>query len=187
MGVANLETETSFLNNFRPESEIARAYDLVEREFGGAGVWDIILNAPESLTQADMDSIRELQLKLKAIEINGTRLSKVLSIADVEDALADLPLLSFASPEVRLAGMRLVMPVISNALLTPPKPGSDRKLRIMLRSDEQLSADRKNMLIALVRNVVNHHYLSDSDADMSATSHYRLLRFDRVMDSPTCR
>ncbi len=178
VGVSKLETETSFLNNFRPESEIARAYDLVEREFGGAGVWDVVLDAPETLTQADMDSVRDLEAKLKAIEVDGSRLSKVLSIADVEEVLAELPLLGFASPDVRMAGMRLAMPVISDALLTPANSGSARRLRIMLRSDEQLSAETKNQLIARVREVVDDHALSNQKSDTSSprvTGYYVLI------------
>ncbi len=177
-GVSKLETETSFLNNFRPESEIARAYDLVEREFGGAGVWDVILDAPETLSQADMDSVRELETKLKAIEIDGARLSKVLSIADVDAVLADLPLLSIASPDVRLAGMRLAMPVISDALLTPANSGSARRLRIMLRSNEQLPAETKNQLIERVRDIVGRHVLATNPSGASTprvTGYYVLI------------
>jgi hypothetical protein len=66
-------------------------------------VWDVVLDAPSTIVQADMDSVRDLESKLKEIDVDGARLRKVLSIADVEDALADLPLLSLASPEARLA------------------------------------------------------------------------------------
>ncbi len=167
--VSKLETETSFLNNFRESSEIAHAYDLVEREFGGAGVWDVVLPAPASISQADFDEIRQLQDKLRAIEVDGIRLTKVLSIADVEGAIAQLPLLGFAPVEARLTGMRLAMPVLSDALLTPAGT-APRQLRIMLRSNEQLPAETKSRLIEQVRSVVDEHFESlDAGATQDAS------------------
>ena len=47
-GIGRAETEASFLNNFRPESDVVRAYAEVETRFGGAGVWDVLLDAPKS-------------------------------------------------------------------------------------------------------------------------------------------
>ena len=50
IGIPQLESERSFLNNFKKDSVIARSYQVVEEEFGGAGVWDVILDAPLDLT-----------------------------------------------------------------------------------------------------------------------------------------
>lgn len=180
LGVSRLETETSFLNNFRPESEIAQAYDLVEREFGGAGVWDVVINAPDSISKQNLDDVRALQGELQSIDVDGVRLTKVLSIADVELALSQLPLLSFAPVDARLAGMRLAMPVISDALLTPANTISPRRLRIMLRSNEQLPAEIKNRLIERVQSVVRDHVplvVQESNSKTTAivTGYYVLI------------
>lgn len=177
-GVSQLETETSFLNNFRPQSDISQAYELVEQELGGAGVWDVMLSVPEPLSQEDLTRVLELEDRLREIEVDGARLTKVLSIADVEAILAELPLLSIATPEVRLAGMQIAMPVISDALLTPASDTSPRYLRIMLRSVEQLPAETKNQLIGEVRSLVAHHVQSSDAtpaADARVTGYYVLL------------
>ena len=50
LGIGRAKTETSFLNNFRPGSPVVRAYEEVESHFGGAGVWDVSLDAPMELT-----------------------------------------------------------------------------------------------------------------------------------------
>ena len=154
---AGMVTETSFLNNFRPASRIVTAYERVEREFGGAGVWDIVLAAPRNPSEEYLNRIRELQEELRAIDVGGATLTKVLSLADAEAIVADMPLLSLASPGMRLTGMRVAMPVFSDALLTADVGESPRRLRIMLRSYEHLPAEQKLELIDEVRRVVAKH------------------------------
>ncbi len=152
---SGMVTETSFLNNFRPESSMVTAYARVEREFGGAGVWDVVLDAPRDLSAEYLDHVRALEEDLRAIDAGGARLTKVLSLADAEAIAADIPLLALVSPGVRLSGMRAAMPVFSDALLTPVAEGeSARRMRIMLRSAEQLPAEQKGALISEVRSVV---------------------------------
>jgi predicted RND superfamily exporter protein len=45
LGSRRLERETAFTENFREGIPILRAYDFVEDEFGGAGVWDLMIPA----------------------------------------------------------------------------------------------------------------------------------------------
>ncbi len=177
VAVSDLQTETSFLNNFRPHSEIALAYDLVEREFGGAGVWDVVIPAKETITSEDLASVLQLQQRLREIEVDGVRLSKVLSIADVEAVLAEVPLLSLANTEIRLAGMRVAMPTVSDALLTPQTSASPRRLRIMLRSPEQLPAETKGRLISRVSEELDQFMAEQPTTGSSAsvTGYYVLI------------
>ncbi|MFG0263581.1 MAG: MMPL family transporter, partial [Rhodopirellula sp. JB055] len=62
------------------------------------------------------------------------------------------PLLSIVTPEVRLTGMRTAIPTFADALLTfdPPAEGTQRELRIMLRSEESLPGEVKRKLIEQV-------------------------------------
>jgi hypothetical protein len=177
-GVTLLETETSFLNNFRPDSEISRAYGLVERHMGGAGVWDIVLNVPVNITASDLERVRSLEDDLRKIRIDEISLTQVLSIADVEQVLNTVPLLSLLDTNARLNGIRLAMPSISDALLTPTGSALPRRLRIMLRSAEQLSADAKTRLIEDVRATVQKH-VSQPDANLDrsvyVTGYYVLI------------
>ena len=161
MGVNRLRIETSFLENFRDGSDIAASYDRVEEALKGAGVWDVILDAPGELTDGYMAKVRELEKRLREIEIDGEKLTKVLSMADADRIATAIPLLRIASPSVRLNGMRGAVPAFSDALLVPDDQPA-RKLRIMLRSREHLPAETKMALIAEVERVVKEETSSQS-------------------------
>ena len=152
-GLGQLKIETSFLRNFRDDSRIAQEYRIVEAALSGAGVWDVILDAPETLTDNYLRDVREIEKRLREIDINGEQLTKVLSMADADRITAVIPLMRIVSPSVRLAGMRTAIPAFSDALLTPDA-AAGRKLRIMLRSREHLDAETKMALIAKVEAVV---------------------------------
>ena len=160
-GTARTRSETSFLNNFRPDSSIVRAYDKVEAQFGGAGVWDVILRAPDSFTSDYLSHVRELESELRQIEVDGTRLSKVISMADAELIVGQAPLMKLAPVSIRLSGMQMTMPYFVNAMLTADKQ-SPTLLRIMLRSNEQLPAETKTALIQEVDRVVRQFTASEA-------------------------
>jgi len=153
--VTQLRTETSFLSNFRETSNIVQAYARVEQQLGGAGVWDVVLPAPETISPDYVSRVQSLETKLRELEVVDSstgeihRLTKVLSLADADGVAAQSPLLSIVTPEVRLAGMRTAIPTFADALLTfdPPKEGETRELRIMLRSEESLPGEVKRELI----------------------------------------
>ncbi|XZE54358.1 efflux RND transporter permease subunit [Planctomycetaceae bacterium SH139] len=71
LGLNRLRTETNFIRNFRASSELAQAYAMVETEFGGAGVWDIVLPAPQRLTTEYLSSVRFLEAKLRQIRVTA--------------------------------------------------------------------------------------------------------------------
>ncbi|MGI9471864.1 MAG: efflux RND transporter permease subunit [Rubripirellula sp.] len=156
IGVGRAETETSFLNNFRSSSDVVAAYRQVETDFGGAGVWDVILDAPAELNDDYLNRVRRLEQELRAIEVNGERLTKVLSLADAEQIASQSPLSGVFSSSSRLSAMYLAMPEFFRALLTDSKDGR-RKLRIMMRSREQLDAETKTQLIESVEETVREH------------------------------
>lgn len=165
--VMGLETNSSFLANFRPSSPIVRSYKRVEDRLGGAGVWDVTLPAPTRITPAYLQRVRNLEEKLRDIEIerddagagrgDRVRLRNVLSLADADAVAEQVTMLSFVPPEVRLAGMRAAIPTFAEALLTFPATNAaeqPRRLRIMLRSDESLSGPEKTALMAAVTRTV---------------------------------
>lgn len=162
-----LETNSSFLANFRPHSPIVRAYERVEERLGGAGVWDVTLPAPRRITDQYLQHVRDLEDELRAIEVptNGVgthregivQLRSVLSLADADAVAAQVTMLSLVSPEVRLAGMRAAIPAFTEALLSFPGAAEaerPRRMRIMLRSDESLSGREKSALMAAVERTV---------------------------------
>jgi predicted RND superfamily exporter protein len=158
MGVWRTETETSFLRNFRADSPIVVDYDRVEKTFGGAGVWDVVVDAPPEISKSYLADVMRLEADLRAIQVEDTSLSKVISVADASAIAGKATGLKYLPPPVRLRGMRLIMPLFVNALLTPPTDEKQpRQLRIMLRSREHSSALQKTRLIQQVQSVVAKH------------------------------
>ena len=161
VGLGKTETETSFLNNFHADSEVVSAYRQVETHLGGAGVWDVILDAPNELTASYLQQVRELEDDLRKISIHGEKLTKVLSLADADQVASRSVVTAILPSSSRLSAMSVVMPVFFDALLTG-SPDDNRKLRIMLRSREQLDAQTKTAMIAAVEQVVQTHLASDA-------------------------
>ncbi len=162
-GLTRLRGETNFLRNFRENSTITQAYRLVESDFGGAGVWDILLPVPAGVIREDyLQSVSRLEsqlLMLRNPRAPEARILKTLSLADANAAAlrSGNPLVQLASPEARLAEMRNVIPTFSRALLMPADGDQRRFLRIMLRSPEDLSTAAKAQLIDQVRDQVQQH------------------------------
>lgn len=162
-GLSQMQVESNFLRNFRQESSLAKAYQLVEGEFGGAGVWDVLVPAPQGALSADyLAAVRELETRLRDIEVEGApkaRILKTLSMADADLAATQSsnPLVKLAPPSIRLGRMRQVIPTFADALLMPRDAEGPRLLRIMLRSPEDLPAEAKGELIAQVQATVTEH------------------------------
>lgn len=175
VGMGRAETETSFLNNFDSESSVVSAYQEVETEFGGAGVWDIILDSPAELNNSYLEQVRLLEQDLRAINIDGERLTKVLSLADADQVASRSTFSALLSPSSRLSAMSVVMPVFYDALLSQPE-GNQRKLRIMLRSREQLDANTKTQLIKVVERVVRQHVDSQAWREVTNASNISSTR-----------
>ncbi len=110
IGVRWLKVETDFTRNFRASSDIVRSYGFVEDNLGGAGVWDVIVPAPEVIDEAYLARLRRLAERLRR-ELGEHRpqsagvgesaspagaprtgLTKVLSLADILDTARQLPL-----------------------------------------------------------------------------------------------
>lgn len=166
-GSLRMKVETDFTKNFRQSSQLVKGYRIVESQLGGAGVWDIMLPAPQTITDSYLTSVRELEDQLRGLttsaEADSLKLTKVLSMADAEQAARSGPLLAALPLAARLEGMRHAMPVFSQALLTnSSKEEPTRWLRIMLRSREQSSAQAKSELVTLVNQTVTRFTQADN-------------------------
>ncbi|MEM9826934.1 MAG: MMPL family transporter, partial [Planctomycetota bacterium] len=170
-GLSHSDIEANFLKNFRPDSDIAKDYSVVERELGGAGIWDIVIPVPQEISRDDMRDIRVLQKELRAIRVSGdAKLAKVLSLADADAVASAVPLMRFVSPGVRLRFMQAEIPNFYAALLGPEDDASGsgantRPFRIMLRASETLSNIQKRELIDAVVAKVEDFRLSSSQAN----------------------
>jgi predicted RND superfamily exporter protein len=199
IGSSRLEVETDFIKSFREDSRLVKAYRTVEQNLGGAGVWDIVVPAPATLTQPYLNDLEKLQTKLRAIEVELAaeesvsntapkfvlRLSKVISVADAIKAASGDRWLGLLPASAKLEGMKQTMPEFMAAMLTEPDAKSGlRQLRIMLRSPESTNAAAKTKLIEAVRAEVQDfasssqwlkHFGDEKPADPYITGYYLLL------------
>jgi predicted RND superfamily exporter protein len=91
LGCFRLEVETDFTKNFRQRSQIVQAYELVETNLRGAGVWDIVVPAPKELDHEFLQKLRELHARLSNDWIAGPGITKSLSLAQMVDAVPNEP------------------------------------------------------------------------------------------------
>ncbi len=180
-GLLQLEVETDFTKNFRRGSQIVISYAYIEQNLGGAGVWDILLPAPNRLDREYVAQVRKLEQKLRTITIRDDAgrdvigLTKVLSLVDGIDAATTNPLLARIPPELKARGMEVTMPHFMAALRTRLDEGQNY-LRIMLRAREQQSAAEKSQLIDQVRQVTRDYFPGDAgEPAAEVTGFYVLL------------
>ncbi|OYP28325.1 efflux RND transporter permease subunit [Rhodopirellula sp. MGV] len=146
--VIDAETETSFLSNFRDDSAIVIDYGRVEDNLGGAGVWDLVLEVQDPITQQQLANVRKLEQKLLD-ELGSHGLAKAISLADATEVVGRSAAGKWLPAAMRIEAMRTRLPSFIRALISNPLSDSPgyRKLRIMLRSPEGLPADQKRHLM----------------------------------------
>ncbi|TWU28117.1 efflux RND transporter permease subunit [Bythopirellula polymerisocia] len=171
IGATKLLQETDFTKNFRQQSELVQSYEFVDQEFGGAGVWDILIPAPRQLDKKYLTKILDFEARLRK-EAPG--LTQVLSLADALDAgSGGIRKLNFGADMAIRAGAGLLrgrMPEFMGAIYNPQAPQDQCYLRIMLRAPERLGARQKAELIAQVRKVTAEEF-----PQAQATGFYVLL------------
>jgi predicted RND superfamily exporter protein len=189
-GSYQLSVETDFTKNFRPESELVRSYDLIESRLGGAGVWDILLPAPQTLDKAYIDRVLALEQRLRAITLPGRlsdetsppqALTKVISLADTVRAAEADPRLALMPPELRAQGMAAAMPDFTRALRRTDAEGQSW-LRIMLRSRERLPAEWKQQVLHEVQAAVHDAFPGQGQEPPGEVTGYHVL-MTKLVDS----
>ena len=171
-GMRWLEVETDFTRNFRRSSPVVESYDMVESRLGGAGVWDVLVPAGRSIDAEVLGGLSRMQRRLRdEVSVPGPDgtavpgLTKVMSVADVLDAVSPIPLERLQ--DSRLGGwlvggaidlLRSQVPQLGRTLIgTDPDDGSTW-LRVMLRSRERQPATRKRAIIEQVRRIVAEEF-----------------------------
>jgi predicted RND superfamily exporter protein len=166
VGYLWLDVETDFTRNFRSTAPIVRSYGFVEENLGGAGVWDILIPAPEELTREYLDRVRELERRLRTqVTVTDEQgrsvpgLTKILSVVDAIDAVTNEELREVVPVEVLTGQMTELMPQVVSVLLSEdPRAPDQHYLRIMLRARERQPADQKTHLIAEVERICHEEF-----------------------------
>jgi predicted RND superfamily exporter protein len=170
-----LEVESDFTKNFRAGSPIVESYQFVESNLGGAGVWDVLVPAEESLSWEYLQAVLRFEERLRTeVVLAGPdgapqpALTKVVSLADaVQAANAASPLSLERMPpvlrkrlvNVAVTEMRNRMPAFYSALYAPESPGSQRRyLRVMLRASERQSSSEKRRIIEQVEKIAAEEF-----------------------------
>ncbi len=186
IGAFRLEIETDFTRNFRRGSPVVTAYEFVETRLGGAGVWDVVIPAPQQLDDEYLTRVRRLQEQLRALTTRDAAtgeqipvLTKVISLVDALDAVEADPLIArfTPQPELRAAALAGLMPAFVAALRsTDLDSHSETHLRIMLRSRERQPAAEKQRLIAEVTRLATAEFSpSSQSAGAEVTGFFVLL------------
>ena len=171
-GLTWLEVETDFTRNFRPDSPTVASYEMVESRLGGAGVWDVLVPLEGPVDGATLGRLRRFEDRLRtevtlpdAAGAPQPALTKVMSIADVIQAVSPVPLEQLEASALgnwaiaqAIAAMRLQLPELAGTLLgTDPADGSEW-LRVMLRARERQPAAAKRGVIAEVRRIAAEEF-----------------------------
>jgi uncharacterized protein len=171
IGSMRLEQETDFTRNFREDSQLVTGYQFVDREFGGAGVWDILVPARAMIDKKFVLEITEFERKLRE---TAPALTKAMSLADMLDAgSGGIKSVPFGADMALRAGLGLVrgrLPDFIGTIYNGEAEDGDRYLRIMLRAPEQLEAAAKARLIDQVSEITAEVY-----PEAHVTGYYVLL------------
>jgi uncharacterized protein len=182
-GATKLQHETDFTKNFRADSEINRAYSFVESEFGGAGVWDLMipvtkegarrLPQPPAIAGRHYVEILELQ---KSILEQAPELTKAISLGDTLAAgLGGETVLAATSGRMLGLPMNMMRAQPSMRLFVDTLYQDDPEdgrwwLHVLLRAPERLDADKKAEMIEQVQSTARERF-----PDAEATGYYVLL------------
>jgi hypothetical protein len=161
-GCFRIRVETDFTKNFRAGSKIVVAYDYLEANMGGTGIWDVIVPAPEELNWAYLSKVLALEEELRK-ELPG--LTKVMSIADGVTAASPVDLNNVRMELIRRGMIRTAqgvlnerMPAFAQALYGVDPTTGQHYLRIMLRAYERQSSADKRRLIGEVERISRKHF-----------------------------
>jgi predicted RND superfamily exporter protein len=179
IGVFLSEVETDFTKNFRAKTPIVQAYQYVETHLGGAGVWDIVLPAPEHPDWPFFTRVRRLESRLRS-EVNVARpdgedepgLTKVLTLADIVVAGSPINLdgrwkekLKNAAVYKGIEKLKEQMPGLVQQLYGEDRAEPGRHyMRIMLRAKERQPAMNKRVIIEQVNKIVGQEFPGEVDS-----------------------
>ena len=184
-GSVRLEVETDFTRNFRRGSRIVAWYDYVETRLGGAGVWDVLIPAPQQLDEAYLDRVRRLESNLRQLRVGldaaEPSLTKVISLVDALDAGKPDRALAAIPIELRVLGMTKEMPTFMGALQGRDESGR-RWLRIMLRARERQPAQQKGELIEAVTKLAREEFPGRGDEPAAEVTGFFVL-LTRLIES----
>lgn len=168
-GGARLELESDFTRNFRENSPVVQSYAFVETNLGGAGVWDVIVPAPDGLDWEYLRWVLHLEARLRS---EVPQLTKVISLADAVVASAPRDpatmggFLRRGMIYAQLVGMKGKIPGFYAALFgVDPQVPEQHYFRIMLRARERQTSAEKLAIIDAVKRISQEEFANLRKSD----------------------
>lgn len=165
-GILRLDLETDITKSFRRRSPLAVSFRFVEKQLGGAGIWEVHIPVPDNFDRSFVTRVQTLQEELRNLRVPVAdqqyplaELSSVVSLVDVITSTDNSPNFILANTPIalRLQGVRAAMPVFYDTLLGTTDDGQTY-LRILLRSQDARSVAWKQALIMAVEEKVAQHF-----------------------------
>ncbi len=164
-GITWLEVETDFTKNFRASSPVVKSYEFVEKDLGGAGVWDVLFPIDGEITSEFLDRVRRLQTRLRteatAKDENGkpvAGLTKVMSLVDALDTRPFGDLTDAMPADMLVDQLKGLMPTMIAPLLGEDPDTGQPYYRVMLRARERQPSRQKNQLIEEVTRISREEF-----------------------------
>ena len=168
-GMRWLAVETDFTRNFRPDSPTVAAYEMVETRLGGAGVWDVLVPAPDPVDGDTLVATARLCGRLRAEvtlpDAAGRPRPGLSKVMGVTDALSAAPLLPIQPGPVMAGVVNLMLrqaaderPGLGRGLVGRDPADGSIWLRVSLRARERQPAEAKRELVAQVRRIVAEEF-----------------------------
>lgn len=185
VGLRWLEVETDFTRNFRPDSPTVTAYDMVESRLGGAGVWDVLVPVRGAVGAKALGRVARFAERLRTeVTVGGKPgLTKVLSAADVIDAMSPVPIATLEASVIGDLAVAQVLEVIrqqepdlAGALVGRDPIDGTTWLRVMLRARERQPTEAKRAMITTVRQITAEAFpAADGTGGAEVTGFFVLL------------
>jgi len=124
-GIPRLQLETDITKSFRADSELARSFRFVEKNLGGAGIWEVHIPVEGNMSRSLIDRVKALSTELRALRVGvddgpdqEATLTNVVSLADVVTSTDDSKnfILANTPLAMRLQGVRVAMPIFYDTL-----------------------------------------------------------------------
>lgn len=187
-GMSRLQLETDFTKNFRSDSDLVKAYELVETNLGGAGLCDIVLPAPESLDWDYLKKIITLENRLrKQVQVENEEgesepgLTKIVSIADVLDSVSPFdigrmrPFLRRGAVNAALGIMHTRIPAFYEAMYSQNPEDGQHYYRIMMRVKERQPSEQKLAIIKQIKEVCASQFANAAVEEKPQVTGYFVL------------
>lgn len=145
VGIGMIQVETDFTRNFRASSTILDGYHFVEDRLGGAGLVELVFEAPRDPSPEYLDDLRRCQKEL--LELPGV--TKVIALPDVVDFLSPKTSGRSVQPwmqSLQVRALRAMRPPELDQVWNP----SRERMRMVLRVKERQSSQDKDRLLAAI-------------------------------------